>query len=187
MDKGSNVSPKKCVELFSSENILWNNWCTLYSEINTYNFWIFLNRFIRIVDSPINIVKFSKTYPSTHFFELRRFETLLSGLLITYGDTASSRGVSTSLLDELIVYVIEKISRIVSKFKLNNAQTSLLAKGMNFAPSPNTLLVDDVIEAKEKACARLSQSEAAQLRGIIGSLKSSKVPASNLNHNEQKA
>ena len=26
----------------------------------------------------INIVKFSKTYPNTHFFELRRFETLLS-------------------------------------------------------------------------------------------------------------
>ena len=68
-----------------------------------------LNRFIRIVDSPINIVKFSKTYPSTHFifcfvFELRCFETLLSGLLITYGDTASSQGVSRSLLDELIVH-----------------------------------------------------------------------------------
>ena len=50
--------------------------------------------------------------PEPPCFELQCSETLLSSLLIMYGDTACSRGVSRSLLDELIVYVINKISHV---------------------------------------------------------------------------
>ena len=58
----------------------------------------------------INIVKFSKTYPDTHFlsYNVSRPYCLASWSLMMI--TASSWGVSRSLLDELIVYVIEKIS-----------------------------------------------------------------------------
>ena len=76
----------------------------------------------------------------------------------------------------------------LSKYKLNDAQTSLLAKGMNYAPTPQSLPVDDIIEATEKACLRFDKAESEQLRGeIIGTLRSVKIPPSNLTKEEQKA
>ena len=80
----------------------------------------------------------------------------------------------------------------LSKFKVNNSQTKVLSRGLNFAVSPDDLkdpsVVNEYITACEKACWKLSASESAQLRSeIVGTLKSAKPPKSNITKEERQA
>ncbi|XP_072046530.1 uncharacterized protein [Amphiura filiformis] len=78
----------------------------------------------------------------------------------------------------------------LSKYKLSDAQNSVLARGLGYAVSPDNLnqpsIVDEHIVACEKACWKLTKPEAAQLRAeIVGTLKSAKLPPSNINKDER--
>ena len=80
----------------------------------------------------------------------------------------------------------------LSKYKATDCQTRVLAKGLNFAVSPENVnqqsVVDEYIVACEKACWKLPTGEAAQLRSeIVGTLKSSKTPKANVSKEERTA
>ena len=64
----------------------------------------------------------------------------------------------------------------LSKYKLNQDQTSVLSKGLNFAITPHRIPTNDIIVATELACKSLPTNEATQLRTeIVRAIKSSKV------------
>ena len=66
----------------------------------------------------------------------------------------------------------------LSKYKLNQDQTSVLSKGLNFAISPHRIPSNDIIVT----------NKATQLRTeIVGAIKSSKVPKSNISKGEKTA
>ncbi|XP_072033416.1 uncharacterized protein [Amphiura filiformis] len=75
----------------------------------------------------------------------------------------------------------------LSKHKLTKPQESILAKGLNFAPSPSKLPYEDYIIATELACRKLNNNnEATVLRSeMAGALRSSKPPKSNIKKDRQ--
>ena len=76
----------------------------------------------------------------------------------------------------------------LSKYKLNQDQTSVLSKGLNFAITPHRIPTNDIIVATELACKSLPTNEATQLRTeIVEAIKSSKVPKSNISKGEKMA
>jgi hypothetical protein len=76
----------------------------------------------------------------------------------------------------------------LSKYKLNSIQTSVLAKGLNFAISPPKIPAEEFVLATEIACKHLPQSDGIQLRARIAStLKSAKPPEQNVTKEERKA
>ena len=76
----------------------------------------------------------------------------------------------------------------LSKYKLNKAQNDVLEKGLNFAPTPTTIPVDEMIIATEKACWKIPEEERNTLRAkIVRALKSAKMPKSNLNKDQRQA
>ncbi|XP_072017874.1 uncharacterized protein [Amphiura filiformis] len=77
----------------------------------------------------------------------------------------------------------------LSKHKLTKPQESILAKGLNFAPSPSKLPYEDYIIATELACRKLNNNnEATVLRSeMAGALRSSKPPKSNITREERQA
>jgi len=76
----------------------------------------------------------------------------------------------------------------ISKHELTKPETSVLAKGLNFAITPSEFPVTDYIVATEQACQKLPNSEATVLRAeIAGAIKGSKPPKSNISKEEQKA
>ena len=57
----------------------------------------------------------------------------------------------------------------------------VLSKGLNFAITPHRIPKNDIIVATELACKSFPTNEATQLRTeIVGAIKSSKVPKSNI-------
>ena len=76
----------------------------------------------------------------------------------------------------------------VSDRILSDAELSVLKKGLNYAPTPKTLPIVDLITATESACRNLGKSEADSLRcETVGVLKKFKPPKSNLNQAESEA
>ncbi|XP_072039090.1 uncharacterized protein [Amphiura filiformis] len=80
----------------------------------------------------------------------------------------------------------------LSKYKLSDAQNRVLARGLGYGVSPDNLthssIVDEHIVACERACWKLPKPEAAQLRAeIVGTLKSAKLPPSNIGKDERVA
>ena len=76
----------------------------------------------------------------------------------------------------------------LSKRPLNDAETSVLEKGLNFAVTPSKLPTDDLIVAAEQACSLLETDEAHQLRPKLSSIISSaKPPTPNISSSESKA
>ncbi|XP_072039173.1 uncharacterized protein [Amphiura filiformis] len=76
----------------------------------------------------------------------------------------------------------------LSKYKLNPEQTSVLARGLNFAVSPPEICAKEFVLATELACKHLPQDDRIQLRAKVAStLKSSKVPEQNITKEERKA
>ena len=76
----------------------------------------------------------------------------------------------------------------LSKYKTSKPQESLLAKGLNFSPSPTKIPYDEYIIATEKACRKLNNNEATVLRSeMAGLLRNVKPPKSNITKDERKA
>ena len=76
----------------------------------------------------------------------------------------------------------------LSKFRLNQPQESVFAKGLNFSPAPNKIPVEDYIVATELACNKLPSNEATVLRSeMAGVLRNAKPPRSNITREERKA
>ncbi|XP_072044077.1 uncharacterized protein [Amphiura filiformis] len=72
--------------------------------------------------------------------------------------------------------------------KLTKPQTTLLAKGLNFAVSVDKIPNDEFIVACEKACWAIPNAEAQNLRAeVAGVLKSAKIPPPNISYDERKA
>ena len=76
----------------------------------------------------------------------------------------------------------------LSKYKLNDSQNKVLAKGLNYAVSPTTVCTEEFVLATELACKKLAQPDAVQLRAKVASaLHSSRPPKSNLSKEERQA
>ena len=76
----------------------------------------------------------------------------------------------------------------LSKYKLKPAQTSILAKGLNYAISPADVCAEEFVLATELACKHLPQADGIQLRSKAASvLKSAKAPEQNITKEERQA
>ena len=76
----------------------------------------------------------------------------------------------------------------LSDIRLEPEANSLLRRGLNFAVTPKTLPVDEIITATEVACQQLNPSQAQQLRtDTAKAIKRSRNPTSNLSSGERKA
>ena len=74
----------------------------------------------------------------------------------------------------------------LSKTELTLAQKSLLAKGPNFAISPNNIPNLEYITAIESMCPKLKEEDASELRANINALlRKGKAPKPNLNKQER--
>ena len=74
----------------------------------------------------------------------------------------------------------------LSKTELTPAQKALLAKGPNFAISPNNIPNMDNITAIELMCPKLKEEDASDLRANINALlRKGKAPKPNLNKQER--
>ena len=71
---------------------------------------------------------------------------------------------------------------------LTDTETRVLARGLNFAISPEKVPVDDFILATESACQKLPAEERPALRAeIAGVLRSAKPPKPNISKEERQA
>jgi hypothetical protein len=76
----------------------------------------------------------------------------------------------------------------ISKYALDNNSEQILAKGLNFAPSPEIIPMNDFIVATEKATWLLPPHEADQLRcEVTGLLNTARPPKSNITKGQRKA
>ncbi|XP_072014870.1 uncharacterized protein [Amphiura filiformis] len=84
----------------------------------------------------------------------------------------------------------------LSSRNLSTAEVSVLQKGLNFAPSPKDIPVEDIITETEYAIKRLQYNKttridydsAAELRArVTGALKSAKPPKNNISKDERDA
>ena len=83
-------------------------------------------------------------------------------------------------------WTIKKWVINLSKYKLTKAQESELAKGLNYAPTPDKIPVKEYIVASELACQKLSNNEAMVLRSeMAGILSNAKPPKSNITCEER--
>ena len=73
----------------------------------------------------------------------------------------------------------------ISQYELNDAETKVLTKGLNYAIAPKQIPVEEYIVATEQACSMLPQTEAESLRADMkGILKSPKLPKFTINKEE---
>ncbi|XP_072037290.1 uncharacterized protein [Amphiura filiformis] len=99
-----------------------------------------------------------------------------------------NRSLTTASEPDLTGTQLKKWVINLSKFKLTEPQTKVLAKGLNYAVSPTDVCTDEFVLATELACKNLAHSEAVQLRSKVAStLRSSKPPKSNVSNQERKA
>ena len=76
----------------------------------------------------------------------------------------------------------------LSKYKLKDCETKLLARGLGFAISPDKIPVSDIVIGTEVCCQRLTGEGAEQCRAeVVGLIKSCKIPKDNINKYERKA
>ena len=75
-----------------------------------------------------------------------------------------------------------------SKRNLSDVETQVLARGLNFAISPQKVPTEDFILATEMACKSLPADERPALRAeVAGILRSAKPPKSNISREERQA
>ncbi len=87
-----------------------------------------------------------------------------------------------------IPHCAEKWVVNISKHKLTQPQETVLAKGLNFSPSPDQVPYEEYIVATEQACKKLPYNEAAILRSeIAGVLRSARPPKANITKEERRA
>ena len=76
----------------------------------------------------------------------------------------------------------------LSKRELSKAETTVLARGLNFAVTPDRLPVNDIIVQTEKACGLIQEGERDKLRAeVCGALISAHLPKSNISKEERAA
>ena len=76
----------------------------------------------------------------------------------------------------------------ISNYKLNDDQTRVLRKELNYAETPDKLPVEDVVVATEQACRSLPIDKADQLRAQVADvMKSAKLPTPNITKKERQA
>jgi len=76
----------------------------------------------------------------------------------------------------------------ISKYKLSEPETSVLAKGLNFATAPSVIPIDEYVLSTEKACSQLAPAKAESMRGeITNILKKAKPPVFNISKEEKLA
>ena len=72
----------------------------------------------------------------------------------------------------------------ISKYKINDDQTRVLGKGLNYAVTPDKLPVEDFVVATEQACRSLPIDKADLLRAQVAVvMKSAKLPKPNITKN----
>ena len=72
--------------------------------------------------------------------------------------------------------------------KVNDDQTRVLGKGLNYAVTPDKLPVEDFVVATEQACHSLPIDKADQLTAqVAGVMKSPKLPKPNITKKERQA
>ncbi|KAJ0060592.1 hypothetical protein NL108_016444 [Boleophthalmus pectinirostris] len=73
--------------------------------------------------------------------------------------------------------------------KITETETNILARGLNFATTPNKIPIEEYILATELACQKIpNQGQKAELRNTVtGILKTAKLPRSNITKEERKA
>ena len=99
---------------------------------------------------------------------------------VTKKSTDSSVDLSGSQLKKWVISL--------SKYKLNSAKTSVLAKGLNYAVSPQDVCAEEFVLATELACKNLPQADGIQLRAKIANvLRTSKPPEQNVNKEKRQA
>ena len=76
----------------------------------------------------------------------------------------------------------------ISQYELNEAETKVFAKGLNYTIAPKQIKIEEYIVATEQAFSILPQTEAECLRADMKEvLKSAKPPKSNINNDERNA
>ena len=76
----------------------------------------------------------------------------------------------------------------LSKYKLNKDENDVLKLGLNFCPTATSIPVDEFIVATEKACWSVPTAERDSIRAkVVGALKTSKLPKSNINRKQRDA
>lgn len=76
----------------------------------------------------------------------------------------------------------------LSKKQLTSEEKSVLSRGLNYAVTPKNHPVDDMIVAVEKACIRLPETQAEQVRlKTIHAINATKPPVPNVTTGEQRA
>jgi len=76
----------------------------------------------------------------------------------------------------------------LSHTELNTHQKNVLAKGLNFAITPNHLPKEDFVVVVEKACRSMEDEVTEGFKNeVLGTLRSAKCPQSNLTLQEQQA
>ena len=76
----------------------------------------------------------------------------------------------------------------LSKYKLSGNQNKILAKGLNYAVTPEKIPTEEFVVAAEQATWSLPQEQKDKLRAdVTGVLKSAKVPKQNITREERTA
>ena len=102
--------------------------------------------------------------------------------------TAAEQRKSTDSSVDLSGSQLKKWVINLSKYKLNSAKTSVLAKGLNYAVSPQDVCAEEFVLATELVCKNLPQADGVQLRSKIANvLKTSKLPQQNVTKEEKQA
>ncbi|XP_078698375.1 uncharacterized protein LOC144925943 [Branchiostoma floridae x Branchiostoma belcheri] len=83
---------------------------------------------------------------------------------------------------------LTKWVKVLSKYKPSPSEMRVLGKGLNFAVTPDTIPVKEIVTATEVACQKLDQEEASLLRNeVVGILQNAKPPKPNLTKEEKRA
>ncbi|XP_072041346.1 uncharacterized protein [Amphiura filiformis] len=76
----------------------------------------------------------------------------------------------------------------LSSRKLTQPEVNVLERGLNFAVSPESLPINDIVVATESACKQIANDKAAELRArVVNIAKNAKPPVSNINKAERSA
>ncbi|XP_014679428.1 PREDICTED: uncharacterized protein LOC106819296, partial [Priapulus caudatus] len=116
-------------------------------------------------------------YKQTKWRQQSKFSTLQG---------KKDRSVTTTL--DLTGTQLKKWVVNISKYKLTTAEQSVLAKGLNYAITPNKIPTEEFIVATEQACHSMPTAEAEDLRmKIAHTMGMAKLPKPNITKEEKSA
>ena len=129
------------------------------------------------VVSHVSLVQ-DKEFEITKAHHRKKFERLLEAK--KKQETSAKEAHSEDQRDRWVINL--------SHTELSTHQKNVLAKGLNFAITPNHLPKEDFVVTVEKACRSMEEEVAEGFRNeVLGTLRSAKCPQSNLTVQEQQA